>query len=96
LLDLPVYQPENRNQWHSKNYFDLSGHEINRAGINTDDLLRPVTPDNRPVFETLFASGTVLAHQDWIRTRCGSGLSIATGFKAIESYLQVRQGTKLL
>ena len=96
LLDLPVYQPENRNQWHSKNYFDLSGHEINRAGINTDDLLRPVTPDNRPVFETLFASGTVLAHQDWIRTRCGSGLSIATGFKAIESYLQVRQGINLL
>lgn len=90
LLDLPVYQPENRNQWHSKNYFDLSGHEINRAGIRTDDFLRPVTPENHPVFETLFASGTVLAHQDWIRTRCGSGLSIATGFKAIESYFQIR------
>ncbi|MFA5903984.1 MAG: glycerol-3-phosphate dehydrogenase subunit GlpB [Desulfobacula sp.] len=91
LLDLPIYQPENRNQWHSRNYFDLSGHEINRAGIRTDDFLRPVTPGNRPVFESLFASGTVLAHQDWIRTRCGSGLSIATGFKAIESYLKICQ-----
>lgn len=90
LLGLPVYQPENRNQWHRKKYFDPAGHEVNRAGIRTDAFLRPVMPDNRPVFETLFASGTLLAHQDWIRTRCGSGLSIATGFKAIESYLQIR------
>lgn len=91
LLDLPLYQPRSRSQWHSKNYFDLSGHEANRVGIRIDDFLRPVTPGNRPVFETLFASGTVLAHQDWIRTRCGSGLSIATGFKAIESYLKICQ-----
>ncbi len=94
LLGLPVYQPENRSQWHKMNYFDLDGHRINRAGIETDDLLRPVTPGKRPVSETLFASGTLLAHQDWIRTRCGSGLSIATGFKAIEAYLQIRQGSQ--
>ncbi len=92
LLDLPIDQPTTRSLWHSRNYFDPKGHEINKAGINTDDFLRPVFPDKRPVFETLFASGTVLAHQDWTRTRCGSGLSIATGFKAIESYLQIRQG----
>ncbi len=92
LLGLPLYQPKTRNQWHSQNYFDLSGHEVNRAGIRTDDLLRPVTQDNRPVFETLFASGTVLAHQDWVRARCGSALSIATGFKAIDAYLKIRQG----
>ncbi|OGR12506.1 MAG: hypothetical protein A2097_13670 [Desulfobacula sp. GWF2_41_7] len=91
LLGLPVYQPENRNQWHSRNYFDPSGHAISRAGIQTDDLLRPVFPDKRPVFKTLFASGTILARQDWVRTRCGAGLSIATGFKAIESYLGLRE-----
>jgi len=43
------------------------------------------------VNETLFAAGTLLARQDWIRTRCGSGLSIATAFKAMESYLQIRR-----
>nr|NJM03655.1 glycerol-3-phosphate dehydrogenase subunit GlpB [Desulfobacula sp.] len=92
LMGLPVYQPENRDQWHRLNYFDPDGHSISRAGIETDDFLRPVGPDKRPVSETLFASGTLLARQDWMRTRCGSGLSVATGLKAIESYLQIRPG----
>lgn len=92
LLGLPVYQPENRSRWHRLNYFDPEGHGINRAGIETDEFLRPVGPDKRPVYDTLFASGTLLAHQDWMRTRCGSGLSVATGLKAIESYLQIRRG----
>jgi glycerol-3-phosphate dehydrogenase subunit B len=92
LLDLPVWQPESRDQWHQQAYFDPGGHRINRAGIETDAFLRPVGPDKRPVHETLFAAGTLLAHQDWIRTRCGSGLSIATAFKAMESYLQIRPG----
>ncbi|MCM2286040.1 MAG: glycerol-3-phosphate dehydrogenase subunit GlpB [Desulfobacula sp.] len=92
LLGLPVWQPESRDQWHQQAYFDPAGHRINRAGIETDAFLRPVGPDKRPVHETLFAAGTLLAHQDWIRSRCGSGLSIATAFKAMESYLQIRPG----
>jgi len=92
LLDLPVWQPESRDQWHRQSYFDPEGHGINRAGIETDDFFRPVGPDNRPVHETLFAAGTLLARQDWIRSRCGSGLSIATAFQALESYLQIRRG----
>lgn len=92
LLGLPVWQPESRDRWHHQNYFDPGGHGINRAGIETDDFLRPVSPDKRPVYETLFASGTLLARQDWMRTRCGSGLSVATAFKAVESYLQIRGG----
>ena len=92
LLGLPVWQPESRDQWHQQAYFDPGGHRINRAGIETDAFLRPVGPDKRPVHETLFAAGTLLAHQDWMRTRCGSGLSIATALKAMESYLQIRRG----
>ncbi|MDA8133908.1 MAG: glycerol-3-phosphate dehydrogenase subunit GlpB [Desulfobacteraceae bacterium] len=92
LLGLPVWQPESRDQWHQQAYFDPAGHRINRAGIETDAFLRPVGPDKRPVHETLFAAGTLLAHQDWIRSRCGSGLSIATAFKAMESYLQICPG----
>jgi len=92
LMGLPVYQPESRNQWHRVNYFDPNGHSINHAGIETDDFQRPVTQDNCLVSETLFAAGTLLARQDWMRSRCGSWLSIATGLKAIESYLQIRRG----
>lgn len=93
LFDLPVHQPESRQQWHSQDYFDLDGHRINQAGIETDDRFRPVDKNKRPVFNTLFAAGSILAHQDWIRNRCGSGLSIGTSFQAVQSCLQICRGT---
>lgn len=89
LMDLPVHQPESRDHWHSKDYFDPAGHAINRAGIRVDKLFRPVDTHGRPVFDNLFACGTILSHHDWIRERCGSGLSIATAFQALASCLQV-------
>jgi glycerol-3-phosphate dehydrogenase subunit B len=32
----------------------------------------------------LFAAGSILAHQDWMRMKCGSGLAIATAYAAVE------------
>ncbi len=92
IFDLPVYQPESRQQWHRQTFFDPAGHKINLAGIETDDFFRPVNKKKKPVFDNLFASGAILAHQDWIRSKCGAGLSIGTSFHAIQSYLQIHQG----
>lgn len=92
VFDLPVYQPETRSRWHRQEYFDPKGHRIHQAGLETDDFSRPVNEKKQPVFKTLFAAGSILAHQDWIRTKCGSGLSIGTSFQAIQSYLQRHPG----
>jgi glycerol-3-phosphate dehydrogenase subunit B len=43
-----------------------------------DDKGRPVWPD-------LFAAGTILAGQDWMREKSGSGLSIATAYAAVRA-----------
>jgi anaerobic glycerol-3-phosphate dehydrogenase len=40
----------------------------------------------RPRFEKLFAAGIILAHQDWSRMKCGSGLTVATAYGAIKSF----------
>jgi glycerol-3-phosphate dehydrogenase subunit B len=43
------------------------------------------------VDKRLFAAGILLAHQDWIRGRCGAGVAIASAYKAVEyaqEYLQ--------
>ncbi|NOX34078.1 MAG: anaerobic glycerol-3-phosphate dehydrogenase subunit B [Deltaproteobacteria bacterium] len=95
IFDLPVCQPGTRRKWYRQDYFNQQGHKIHQAGIETDDFARAVDKEKRPVFNNLFVSGSILAHQDWIRTKCGAGLSIVTSFHAIRSYLQIRQGGKI-
>ena len=84
VFDLPVTQPGQRTDWHRADFFDPRGHEINRSGIETDDALRPTGPDGQVFHPRLHAAGAILAHQDWMRMKCGAGLAIATAFKAVK------------
>jgi glycerol-3-phosphate dehydrogenase subunit B len=86
---LPVHQPKHRTEWHCKNFLDPKGHSINRAGLEIDDAFRPLDGNGHPAFETLFAAGSILAHQDWKRMKCGSGLGIATAFAAVNSFVRL-------
>jgi len=51
-------------------------------------LFRPVDEEGRPVFKRLFAAGSILAHHDWKRMKCGTGLAVVSSFKAIEAMLK--------
>jgi glycerol-3-phosphate dehydrogenase subunit B len=33
----------------------------------------------------LFAAGSILAHQDWVREKCGSGLALASAYGAVRA-----------
>jgi len=87
ILDLPVYQPGARQDWHRFDFLDPRGHLINQAGIEIDDRFRPLDASGKPVFKNLFAAGSILAHQDWMRQKCGSGLAIASAHAAVNAYL---------
>jgi glycerol-3-phosphate dehydrogenase subunit B len=91
LFDLPVHQPADRKEWHCESFLDPGGHPANRAGLEIDDLFRPLDNVGRPAFQTLFAVGSILAHQDWIRMKCGSGLAIATAYGAIKAFLELNE-----
>ena len=86
IFDLPVSQPRERTLWHHKDLLHPNGHMINRAGLDIDDQFRPVDADNQAIHKNLYAAGSILAHQDWIRQKCGSGLSIATAFGAVNAF----------
>ena len=99
LLDLPVTQPARRDEWYQERYTDPRGHPINRAGIEVDDCCRPLTKEGKVYNERLFAAGTILAHHDWIRSRSGAGIALATAFKAVarvELFLAGLQATTAL
>ena len=87
LLNLPVYQPGMRPDWHRFDFMDPRGHAINRAGLEIDDQFRPLDAFGNPVFDNLFAAGSILAHQDWMRMKCGSGMAMATAYAAVNAFL---------
>lgn len=83
LLDLPVHQPGSRAEWHRDDFFDPRGHPLNLAGIVVDDCFQPLGSNSKPVYANLYAAGSILAHQDWVRMKCGAGLAIASAFQAV-------------
>lgn len=85
LLDLPVFQPAGRDNWFSENYFDPQGHAVNRSGLEVNDQFQVIDQAAGLIDKRLYATGIVLAHQDWIRQRCGAGLAIATSYKAVNA-----------
>ncbi|MBU2648008.1 glycerol-3-phosphate dehydrogenase subunit GlpB [bacterium] len=88
LFDLPVTQPAKRDDWHSLDFFERSGHPINRAGLEIDRSFRPLDRGGEPAYDHLFAAGSILAHQDWIREKSGSGIAIATAFAAVNAFFR--------
>jgi glycerol-3-phosphate dehydrogenase subunit B len=87
IFNLPVHQPVKRNQWHCYDFLDPAGHPVNRAGLVTDDRFRPLDRSGKPAHKGLFVAGSILAHQDWMRQKCGSGLAIATAYAAVNAFL---------
>jgi glycerol-3-phosphate dehydrogenase subunit B len=85
IFHLPVYQPSARVHWHHKTLFNVKGHPIHRAGLDVDDRFRPCDEKGRRIYPHLFAAGSILAHQDWIRQKCGCGLAIASAYAAVRA-----------
>jgi len=94
LLGLPVLQPESRNEWHSEDFFDPSGHPIERAGVQVDASFRPCDHLARPLHPRLFAIGTILAGNDWARMKCGASVALGSARVAVDTLLKVlKEGT---
>jgi glycerol-3-phosphate dehydrogenase subunit B len=54
--------------------------------LEIDNYFRPVNEGQHPVYPNLYAAGSILAHQDWMREKCGSGLAIASAYGAVNAY----------
>jgi len=93
LTGLPVRAPAARDAWHRRDFLDPRGHPINCAGLAIDAGCRVLRADGVPVWPQLHAVGSILADQDWVRTKCGAGLSIATAWAATEQAATALGGT---
>ncbi len=89
LMDLPVTQPADRKKWHHSDFLNPGGHAANRCGLEIDRSFRPADVRGEHILDNIFIAGSILAHQDWMRMKCGSGLSIATALAAVESCMSI-------
>jgi glycerol-3-phosphate dehydrogenase subunit B len=85
LFNLSLHQPAGRASWHHEQFLNPAGHPINSAGVEVDDLFRPVDGTGTVMYDNLYVAGSILAHQDWMRMKCGSGLAIATAYAAVDA-----------
>ncbi len=88
VMDLPLHQPESRDLWHNEDLFHKDGHPINYAGVMVNDYFNPVDHQGNVLYKNLYAVGTLLAHHDWMREKCGVGIAVSTSFVAIQSILR--------
>lgn len=87
VFGLPVAQPAERRDWHRSRYFDPRGHAVNASGVEVDEHFRPLGPDGRAFHPRLYAAGSVLAHADWMRMKCGAGVALATALGAAKAFV---------
>lgn len=87
VFGLPVTQPADRSGWHRSDYFDPRGHPVHQSGIEVDERFRPLGAGGKALCPALFAAGSILAHQDWMRMKCGTGVALATALGAVESFI---------
>ncbi len=88
LFNLPVHQPIHRDKWYANTFLAPQGHAVSRAGIVTDVRFQPVDTDGRVVHDRLYAAGSILAHQDWMRTKSGVGLAVACAWGAVQAIVK--------
>ncbi len=88
LFNLPVHQPKHRDEWYAGTFLAPQGHAVSRAGIETDARFQPVDAGGRVVHDRLYAAGSILAHQDWMRTKSGVGLAVASAWGAVQAIAQ--------
>jgi len=87
LLNTELEVPASRDDWHMKTFLGAPGHPINRVGVKTDEYLRPVGADGKVLYKNISVAGAILDGHDWVREKSGAGISIATGYAAVDALL---------
>jgi glycerol-3-phosphate dehydrogenase subunit B len=71
----------------------LDRHPLARAGVRTDDTLRPIRADGEVIYDNLYTVGATLAGAEPWREKSGEGISLATASRAARTILRRRGRT---
>ena len=80
IFDLPVVCEKDPERWAADDVFDAQ--PFMKAGIRTDEMLRPVNEGGVVVFDNVHVIGRELAGYDFCREHSGNGVALASAYKA--------------
>ena len=80
IFDCHVAHPDDRYEWFESEAF--GDHPFAAFGLSPDDELRPQDGSGTAEFDNLRAAGAVLGNYDFAAEKSGSGVSLATGYRA--------------
>ena len=87
IFNLPVIQPQSREEWFGKSFFNDSPHPVHQAGILTDSSLRPLDEKGESVLENVWVAGSILADHHSVDEKSREGIEITTGYMAAKQAL---------
>lgn len=80
VFDLHVPHPADRYDWFADDAF--GNHPFARFGVVVDEACRPLDDSGDRAYRNLQAAGGVVGGADFAAEKCGSGVSLATGYVA--------------
>lgn len=80
VFDCPITVPDTRLEWSVPD--PLGDQPFARFGVDVSEELQPVTTADEPVFENLYAAGTVLGGYNFVREHSRGGVAVVTGYEA--------------
>ncbi len=83
IFDLPVACEKDPEKWTAADIFDAQ--PFMKAGVRTDEMLRPVDEKGALVFENVHVIGRELAGCDFCREHSGNGVALASAYKAAQA-----------
>ena len=83
IFNLPVACEKDPEKWTAADVFDAQ--PFMKAGVRTDEMLRPVDERGALVFENVHVIGRELAGCDFCREHSGNGVALASAYKAAQA-----------
>lgn len=80
VFDLPVTAPDQGQGWFQEVFLAPGGHPLFRAGLRVNERFQPVDRQGDPVYENLYAAGSLLAGCDVVQERSLEGVALVSGF----------------
>lgn len=88
IFSLPVANITNETIGFNEKMFSSVAQPFMTTGIKINKNMKPIDADSNVIFTNLYAVGNILANFDYATEKSGSGVSLATAYKAAREVLK--------
>ncbi len=84
VFNLPIHPQLPYPDWFASEFLAPGGHPLFRSGIATDMSFQPINSSGAPLYENLYAIGSLLTGCDPVREHSIEGIALASGYRVAQ------------